>query len=280
MTGFDFAEGHVFAGGTVGTVWGQALLALSEPGTGGERSPLLFVVDGGAGEDPTIREALDDFLLAENQTSVEDVAWTVFPESIWRIYGSKGRAAFFDGYRRALPRFVKASPANRRGIYFARMVGFDLNPATGEPTVGGLPDEGNQLETVLRLYERGLEVRDGRRQGVQRIKLQVGIFDPVRDHTPGPYLPFPCLQHVTFEPDVRAGVLHTSAFYATQQLVRKAYGNLLGLRQLAAFMAGEMGLDVGRLSVFVGVEKLGDTTKTRLRPLVEALGSALGEVTT
>lgn len=275
MTRSDFADGHVFVGDTVGAVWGRALLALAERGSGGERSPLLFVIEGGADEDPAIRGALDGYLQTEGRTSVEDVAWTVFPESVWRVHGPKGRAAFFAAYRRALPWFAKANPANRRGLYFARMVGFDLDPATGEGTVGGLPDEGNQLETVIRLYARGRETGTS----VHRIKLQVGIFDPTRDHVSGAFLTFPCLQHVTFEPDTRAGVLHTNAFYATQQLVRKAYGNLLGLRQLAAFMAAEMGLSPGRLSAFVGVEKLGDTTKTRLRPLVEAVGTALGGVT-
>lgn len=283
MSRTDFAEGHVFVGTTVSEVWGRALLSLSEKGTRAERSPLLFVVEGDldAIEISPIREALDTHLATDDQTSVEEVAWTVFPHSIWRIHGPKGRTAFFDAYRRGLPWFVqgskKARKSNRRGIYFARMVGFDLDPATGKPTIGGLPDEGNQLETVLRLYERSQEVRDGRRKGVQRIKLQVGIFDPVRDHTPSPYLPFPCLQHVTFEPDVKSGVLHTSAFYATQQLVRKAYGNLLGLHQLGTFMATEMKLRPGRLSVFVGVEKLG-VAPARTASLVAAVESVLDGV--
>ena len=279
MNGMDFAHGHVFTGATVSEAWGRALLALTDA-PGKERSSLLFVVEGEPDivELPGIRRALDTYLAREGQTSVEEVAWTVFPDSTWRVHGPKGRAAFFAAYRRALPWFVsgslRARRLNGRGIYFARMVGFDLDPATGRPTVGGLPDDGNQLETVIRLYTHGQETGTS----AHRIKLQVGIFDPVRDHVSGAYLNFPCLQHVTFEPDASAGVLHTNAFYATQQLVRKAYGNLLGLRQLGAFMAQEMGLRPGRLSVFVGVEKLGDMPKKRLAPLVGAVEATLGEV--
>lgn len=279
MNGTDFAEGHVFAGATVSEAWGRALLSLlSAPGM--ERAPLLFVIDGDPdeAEHPEIRGALDAYLAREGQTCVEEVAWTVFPDSTWRVHGPKGRAAFFAAYRRALPWFVSGSPRarklNGRGIYFARMVGFDLDPATGKPTVGGLPDDGNQLETVIRLYTHGQETGTS----AHRIKLQVGIFDPVRDHVSGAFLNFPCLQHVTFGPDPIEGVLHTNAFYATQQLVRKAYGNLLGLHQLGAFMAREMRLRPGRLSVFVGVEKLGDMSKKRLSPLKSAVEAALGEV--
>jgi hypothetical protein len=184
------------------------------------------------------------------------------------------RAAFFEAYRADLPRFVAADRRhNGRGLYFGRMVGFDLDPVTGKRVPGGTPEEGNQLETLLRRVERSQETG----QGVQRAKLQVAVFDPARDHTPSPYLPFPCLQHVTFEPD--GDVLHTNAFYATQQLVRKAYGNLLGLYRLGAFMAHEMGLRPGRLAVFVGVERLGDGTRASYGPLVEAIGAALAEST-
>lgn len=278
MNRVDFAEGHVFAGTTVSEVWGRALLALAERGAGGERSQILFVVEGNPDEIeiPTIREALDSHLAAERQTSVETVAWTIFPHSIWRIHGPKGRTAFFEAYRRALPRFVHADRNNRRGLYFARMIGFDVDPVTGERMGDDIPKEGNQLEIVLQRYERGQET--GR--GVQRAKLQVAVFDPTRDHIPGPYLPFPCLQHVTFEPDSKSGVLHTNAFYATQQLVRKGYGNLLGLYQLGAFMAAEMELKPGRLAVFVGVERLGDVPKKRFAPMMDEVEDALNEVPT
>ncbi len=53
-----------------------------------------------------------------------------------------------------------------------------------------------------------------------------------------------------------------NAFYATQQVFDKAYGNYLGLAQLGAFMAGEMGIPFARLNVMIGVAKLERITKT------------------
>jgi len=47
-----------------------------------------------------------------------------------------------------------------------------------------------------------------------------------------------------------------NAFYATQQLFDKAYGNFLGLSHLGAFIANEMGLRLEQLNIFAGIEKL------------------------
>ena len=53
-----------------------------------------------------------------------------------------------------------------------------------------------------------------------------------------------------------------NAFYATQQIFDKAYGNYLGLAQLGAFMAHEMNTRLVRLNVMVGVAKLERITKS------------------
>ena len=84
--------------------------------------------------------------------------------------------------------------------------------------------------------------------------FQATAFDPGRDHIASAQLGFPCLQQVSFEPT--AAGLVTNAFYATQQIFDKAYGNYLGLAQLGAFMASEMGIPLARLNVMVGVAKL------------------------
>ena len=98
---------------------------------------------------------------------------------------------------------------------------------------GGWPlMAGNQLEWILSQYAR--------RKGVRRSLLQATTFDPQRDHTASARLGFPCLQHVSFEP-TKVGLV-VNAFYATQQIFDKAYGNYLGLAQLGGFMAHEMNL--------------------------------------
>jgi hypothetical protein len=100
--------------------------------------------------------------------------------------------------------------------------------------------------------------------------LQATTFDPGRDHVASAQLGFPCLQQVSFEPT--AAGLVVNAFYATQQIFDKAYGNYLGLAQLGAFMAHEMGTLLVRMNVMVGVAKLERITKSDsdFAPLVAA----------
>ena len=118
-------------------------------------------------------------------------------------------------------------------MYFERLIMYGRGPC-----------DGNQLEWILSQFKRG----------VRRSKLQAATFDPGRDHVADARLGFPCLQQVSFEP-TSAGLV-TNAFYATQQIFDKAYGNYLGLAQLGAFMAGEIGMPPARLNVMVGVAKL------------------------
>ena len=100
--------------------------------------------------------------------------------------------------------------------------------------------------------------------------LQATTFDPGRDHDATAQLGFPCLQQVSFEP-TGAGLV-VNAFYATQQIFDKAYGNYLGLAQLGTFMAHEMDMPLARLNVMVGIAKLERITKSDadLAPLVAA----------
>ena len=84
--------------------------------------------------------------------------------------------------------------------------------------------------------------------------LQASIFDPYKDHVATAQLQFPCMQHMSFEPTEEGLVVN--AFYATQQLFIKAYGNYLGIAQLGAFMASEINIPLYKVNVFVGIAKL------------------------
>ena len=110
--------------------------------------------------------------------------------------------------------------------------------------------------------------------------FQATTFDPGRDHVASAQLGFPCLQQVSFEP-TQAGLV-TNAFYATQQIFDRAYGNYLGLVQLGAFMAQEMGMSLARLNVMVGVAKLERIKKSDadLGPLAAAARALLSRSTT
>ena len=60
-----------------------------------------------------------------------------------------------------------------------------------------------------------------------------------------------------------------NAFYATQQLFLKGYGNYLGLALLGLFVAEQIGLSLARITCFVGVEKM--ESKPPKGPLLDAV---------
>ena len=219
--------------------WSRIMLRILD-GAGTEVSPLILSVTGFdekgiASECPAVRRGLDDLLQHKGQTDIDGVAFGIFPQRFWEMSGGN-RQRLFEFYRQGFPRLQAMNmKANRRGMYFERLTMYGRGRC-----------DGNQLEWILSQY--------GRPRGVRRSMLQATTFDPERDHVPDARLGFPCLQQVSFEPT--ASGLVVNAFYATQQVFHKAYGNYLGLAQLGAFMAHEMELRLARLNVTVGVAKL------------------------
>lgn len=241
--------------------WSRAFLrVMDHPGT--EITPLVISISGFGptgeiSEDAELRTAMDGVLKALDYWDVETVAFTIFPERYWQM-AQGDRAKFFRICRDALPRLMAMNPRNnRRGLYFGRLVDYGTGPCSG-----------NQLEWVLSQYHG--------RAGVRRSMLQATTFDPARDHVPDAQLGFPCLQQLSFVPTEDGGLV-VNAFYATQQLFDKAYGNYLGIARLGAFMAHEMGLRLIRVNVTVGIAKLDrpGKTDTRLIPLVTATRACL-----
>lgn len=242
--------------------WARAVLHAIDH-SGSEISPLIISVTGFddkglAQEDSAVRQELDKILLSKEMRSVSDVAFTIFPERLWKI-AQGDRKKLFDYYRSAFPRYQAMNPkGNNRGLYFERLMNY-----------GRGPSDGNQLEWILSQYDS--------RPRVRRSMFQASIFDPERDHITTAQLQFPCLQHVSFEP-TSAGLV-INAFYATQQLFVKAYGNYLGLAQLGSFMAHEMSLRLIRMNVVVGVAKFERIPKTNneLIPLINAARACVAE---
>lgn len=244
--------------------WAKAVLhVLDHAGT--DISPLVLSVtgfddNGVPAEAPEVRHALDVLLKGQHLRSVEDVAFTIFPQRLWQV-AQGDRGLLFKFYRDAFPRYQAMNPRdNRRGLYFERLISFGRGPC-----------DGNQLEWILSQY--------GQRNGVRRSMFQASVFDPERDHVADAQLQFPCLQHFSFEPTAEGLVVN--AFYATQQLFVKAYGNYLGIARLGAFMAHEMKTKLFRVNVIVGVAKFERISKTDplLSPLVVAARASLQTIT-
>lgn len=238
--------------------WGKVLLrVLDNPGT--SVSPLVISLsgftDGEIEEDAEVRHALDALLTGQSDQNTQTVANTIFPASVWRL-AKYDRELFFklyleDGY----PSYREICPSkNNRGLYFQRLIAF-----------GRGPHDGNQLEHIIREFKS--------RRGVRTSMFQAAIFDPGEDHVRLAQLGFPCLQHVSFVPE--GNTLVMNAFYATQKLLNKAYGNYLGLCRLGNFMAREMGLEFTRLNVFVGVENFDMKGVGKTSPLLAPLEAAV-----
>ncbi|MDO9306585.1 MAG: thymidylate synthase [Mesorhizobium sp.] len=254
-------EPTIIADTNLSRAWARLLLRIFDSGRT-EISPLTFSLagfdaDGGIAEIAGVRESLDRTLKLKKKISVETVAFTIFPDRLWKI--ARGdRKRLFSLYAGAFPRYVAMNrAANGRGLYFERMTNFSKE----------VPCDGNQLEFILSSYNE--------RAGVRDTMLQVSIFDPARDHIRMARVGFPCLQHVSFVPTKEG--LAVNAFYATQYVFDKAYGNYLGLARLGAFMAHELNLPLARLNVTVGVANLDGVRKSdaTLAPLIAAARAAV-----
>ncbi len=233
------------------------LQVLDNPGK--EIAPLNLSISGfgpdrAIPEDAQLRHQLDALLLKKDKKSVEDVAFAIFPQRLWEM-AQGDRKQLFSFYRMAVPAYKMMDPhANGRGLYFERLTMYGRGHC-----------DGNQLEYLL----------SGYRSGIRRSFMQATTYDPERDQTTTAQLGFPCLQQVSF-PVTSAGLV-VNAFYATQQIFDKAYGNYLGLAQLGAFMAHELEVPLARLNVTVGVAKLERIPKTdpEMKPLIAAARACL-----
>jgi len=236
----------VIEGVNLSDAWAKAMITCYDK-NGSILSPAVIrfpTTALGGIETPEIRKIADNKLMVPGKTipgqsSIETVAGTIFPQSIWRI--SKGnRELFYKSYLNMFPG-IKIHKLNKRGTYFQRMIGFE----NGKEPV-------NQLEHVISTWHSGNH---------RHSALQAAIFDPRVDHSDSRRLGFPCLQQVAFHPQGANGKdgLSIVGFYANQTLVEKAYGNYLGLYRLGLFMAGEMNLTLKEVVCVASVLKLNNT---------------------
>lgn len=218
-------------GASVSEAWARAYLRVAATAKR-ELIPLVVTIDTtfGVRERDDIRDLLTVTLDKCEETPIETVASTIFPMSLWNP--NEPVQALFRRYESIWPK-VKKVPANRYGTYFRRFTAFG--------------DEGfNQIEHVLSTWSRGNH---------RRSALQLAVFDPLRDHSHQPQRGFPCLHQVALVPG-SDGLLTITAFYATQTLFEKAYGNYLGLARLGQFFAAELGMRLAGITCIASVGKL------------------------
>jgi len=237
---------------TLSAAWSAALGATLDAGG---RTVHLAVSWRGCEEDPRIRRAVDEFLGARRREflankgrrrqwavwPVESVANTIFPLDLYLPdKGDEAITVFTDLYLEGREFARSVSPD---GEYCERLVAW---PGPDGPV--------NQLEVLGAKLRR---IRDAGQAGRGALSsdYEVAFAHPsdsydVRIQAPGfnnsPY-GFPCLSHVSVT--VHDGELHLSALYRNQHLVRKGYGNYLGLARLGWALANEVGLPLGEVLV-------------------------------
>ena len=248
---------YVVTGHDLSHVWAAAFLQALRPGNN-DMAPLIITVTGldnkdGPSENDTIRGAVDDSLLSLGTgLSVNTVASTIFPASLWNPL--RHRRELYARFDRIWPK-VEKCPGNRRGHYFRRLT----------EKIDGR--DSGQLDFIIQTYCRGNH---------RRSALQAALLDPARDHTNCRQQGFPCLQQVAFTPLGR-GEMCVTGFYGLQYLFERAYGNYLGLCRLGRFMAHEMGLKLTRMTCVASAAKLTDS-KVRKGDLATMAGVVQNEL--
>jgi len=234
--------------------WRDAFLKLNQHGVK-ELSPAIIIlkdlVDSSPNEDRQIRQLLDDQLSQLNLGNCEEVANTIFPNSMWNP--NRDPSELFERYTRIWPLIKQSNRANNKGNYFSRMIAYEPNIENAKPI--------NQLNHVIETFKKGNH---------RRTALQLTIFDPTRDHTHSRQAGFPCLQQVVFAAEGNDG-LSITGFYPLQYAFEKAYGNYLGLSRLGKFMAHQLDRKLIRMTCFASALVLGNRNKSDFDVFVERL---------
>lgn len=224
-------------GPTMSHAW---LAALEVTLSRGGKAVNLVASWPGIEEEEKARTTLDDFIATrpEGRRSwprwpVETVANTIFPIDLYEGTSDDPFGEFSELY---LEGRIISKLVSPDGEYCERLVEW----------MGPDGNHINQLEVVaekLRRYNKN------HYSSVYEVAVEDPCLD-LRTQMPGrnndPY-GFPCLSHISLT--VVDSRLHLTAMYRNQHLVRKAYGNYLGLSRLAWALADDAGLSLGEVAV-------------------------------
>lgn len=253
---------EIIHGSDVAQVWTKLFARAMEPGCDHLGPTMVQIRTDDARQmvefDSPVRSAIDAVLRVAGSPRVRETASLIFPYSPWRakLLDINALTTWYVG--EFMPRLKVIAPSQFRHTYFERMVDFN---GTGTSESSG----NNQLKFILdRCAETGERQTHFRQSG-----LQVSIFDPRRDHTRSAQKNFPCLQQLGFY-FLEDGSLGLSAYYPTQVIVERAYGNYLGLCQLGVFMAHQLDIPFREFVCFVGSPRL-NFKKKDLRELESRL---------
>lgn len=224
-------------GPTLSHAWVSALEATM---ASGGKAVNLVVSWPGTEENEKVRAVLDRFIESRPagkrswpRWPVETVANTIFPIDLYSADCEDPFAEFRELYLegRTISRLVSPD-----GEYCERLVNWEVA-------------DGRHIDQLAVVAEKLRRYDTNHLSSV----YEMGVEDPcldLRTQMPGrnndPY-GFPCLSHISLTVD--RGALHLTALYRNQHLIRKAYGNYLGLSRLGSALASHGGLKLGEIAV-------------------------------
>ena len=183
---------------------------------------------------------IDDALRQSDDSSVQHVAHTIFPRQFLNRYP---RPEVYDRFVDLMEK--KGKKKNTWGTYAMRIC---RRPGKTKDTFF------YPLDTII----TKLKQASGSKTPF-RLAYEMGVLEPNDDIFPFEIPTYngvldarlnrnmPCLSHLTFKMVKRTHV-NLTALYRSHYYCSKSLGNLIGLRDLLAFVAGESGLQVGTLT--------------------------------
>jgi len=260
----SIAGPRVIESPNISEAWGRAFLD-AFTATPRSRTPLVLSLAGFSrdlpDEDLVIRQAVDEALSRCEKNAVDVSGMTIFPYDLWQHRNRPSWENFHPlCVNNFLPRLKARDVRNRLGTYFERMMHF-----TGQR--GGERKTVDQLGFIIQL------LRNSQRWPRQSA-LQLSCFDPAKDHTGQPVRGFPCLHQVGLSHDGDKRIaLH--AFYPTQYIFDRGYGNYQGLCHLGSYIGLQTGLQFARLNCYIGEPQFGDANKGDLAELAKLVDRRL-----
>lgn len=227
----------------------------------------VFGLENGIQEDSHIRETLNALLAGRGEVSIRETSETLFPYNFWlskQPSSSELASWYTDRYLpRHRARVKKVKQGTPRETYFERLIAY---PGFQESQSGITPVKINQLDRIISTYTH----YSAKGKNPSPSKYIATCLNPSVDNVGlSPYVPFPCLQQVGFS--FVGGSITVNGFYTIQYLMKRGYGNYLGLCYLGQFMSKETGLPLARVNCFVGNPRVDGFSKKMLSPLLNLM---------